>query len=416
MRNFMNKQEEFKANIIKSCVEGKMTVKAAALRLKLSERHVKSLKKKYREEGACSILHGNCGRQPKHTISVETRQEILEIRALPEFSTVNTLHFLEILEDKYNIKVSYYFLYNFFKENGIKSSKQHRKAKKHNRRKRKDYFGELLQADATSHQFFENDSEYYALHGFIDDATGTVTGLYMCENECMEGYFEVTRQTLKNFGVPVSIYADGSSIFFSTNKDKLSIEEQLAGIEEKQTQYGGIMSELGITLIHAHSSQAKGRIERLWDTLQNRLVTEFKMNKINNIDEANKFLAGYIKRFNKKFSVPPSNERSDFMPLPKHIILDRLLTVKYTRTLDNGGCFSLNNVIFMVNNCKLNPKTKVTVLISKKIGVTVQYDEMTYSVTPIIDKDKKQVNSTESVQMIIAQFVFANCLKSERIA
>jgi hypothetical protein len=89
------------------------------------------------------------------------------------------------------------------------------------------------------------------------------------------------------------------------------------------------------------------------------------MNKINNIDEANKFLAGYIKRFNKKFSVPPSNEKSDFMPLPKHIILDRLLTVKYTRTLDNGGCFSLNNVIFMVNNCKFNPKTKVTVLISR---------------------------------------------------
>ncbi len=412
----MNKKEELKANVIRSCVEGKMTVKSAALRLKISERHVKTLKKKFREEGAFSILHGNCGRQPKHTISIEIKQKILEIRALQTFNTVNTKHFLEILESDYGIKVSYYFLYNFLKSNGIKSVKKHRKRKEHNRRKRKEYFGELLQADATSHHFFENDNKYYALHGFIDDATGTITGLYMCENECMQGYFEVTKQTLKNYGIPVNIYADGSSIFFSPNKYKFSVEEQLMGIEEKQTQYGSIMNELGITLIHAHSSQAKGRIERLWGTLQSRLITEFKMQNISTIEMANKFLKTYTKKFNEQFSIPPANEKSDFMPLPKHINLDRLLTVKYTRTLDNGGCFSLNNYIFQVINCNLKPKAKVTVLISKKIGIIVLNDETAYRVIPILDKNQNQVNSTESVQMIISQFVFANCLKSERIA
>jgi len=416
MRYLMNKKEEQKALIIRSCVEGEMSVKSAAMRLKLSERQVKNLKMKYRKEGYSSILHGNCGRQPKHTISAEVRQNILEIRALPEFSTVNTLHFKEILEEKYSVKVSYSFLHSLFKKHGVKSSKQHRKPKKHNRRKRKEYFGEMLQADATSHQFFENDDKYYALHGFIDDATNMLTGLYMCENECMEGYFEVTRQTLKNYGIPLSIYADGGSIFFSTKKEKLSIEEQLLGVLERQTQYGHIMNELGVTLIHARSSQAKGRVERLWETLQNRLITEFKMHNISTIEAANKFLKTYINRFNKKFSLPPLSVRSDFVPIQSNLNLNRLLSVKYTRTLDNGGCFSLNNIIFKLNNCSLTPKTKITVLISKRIGVVALHDEKIYSVTPILDKDKKQVNSTESVQMIIAQFVFANCLKNERAA
>lgn len=416
MRSFMNKQEELKVTVIGACVEGKMTVKAAAKRLKLSERHVKTLKKKYREEGATSLLHGNCGRQPKHTMSPKIKQRILEIRQNPEFSTVNTAHFSEILEERYKIKVSYSFLYNFLKSQGIESSRKHKKIKKHHRRKRKERSGELLQADATSHQFFEGDDKYYALHGFIDDATGEITGLYMCENECMEGYLQITRQTLVNCGIPLAIYADGSSIFFSHTKEKLTIEEQLNGITKSKTQYQAMMDELGIELIRAYSSQAKGRVEKLWDTLQNRLITEFKMYKIKTIKQANKFFKKFIIRFNKRFAVEPACEKTDFLPLPESINLDRLLCVKYTRSIDNGGCFSLNNVIFKVNCDRLPPKTNVQILISKKIGVIAVIGDNTYSVTPIIDKNKNQVSSSDSVKSIISDFVFYNCLKNERIA
>ena len=237
----MNKKEQLKENVIKCCIEGKMTVKQASNRLGLSEGHIKKLKARYRKFGPSSMLHGNCGRQPKHTLDIHLKQKILEIRNLPEYDTVNVSHFKDLfkdlLEEIHNIKISYSALYRLLQNNNIKSPRKHRKVKQHHRRNRKSSMGELIQVDATHHPFFEEDSESYTLHGFIDDATGYITGLYIC----MQGYFEVTRQTFKNFGVPENIYADGSGIFFTTSKNKLTIEEELNGVEQANTQYGKIM-------------------------------------------------------------------------------------------------------------------------------------------------------------------------------
>ena len=412
----MNKKEELKAHIIKCCVEGNMTVKQAANRLGFSERYIKKLKARYKKYGVSSMLHGNCGRQPKRTLDIALKQKILDIRKQPEFDTVNVMHFKDILEEKYKIIVSYSFLYNFLKENNIKSPRKHRKTKLHHRRNRRSKIGELLQIDATPHEFFIGDNNKYTLHGLIDDASGQITGLYMCKNECMQGYFEVIRQTLKNFGVPENIYADGSSIFFTTKKDKLTLDEQLSGIEEPNTQFGKIMNELGIHLIHAGSSQAKGRIERLWNTLHDRLITEFKINNITNMEQANMFLKEYIKKYNKKFKVKPRDKKKAFIPLLKSVNLDTLLTVKYKRTVDNGACFSLNNVRFKIENIDILPRTRIDVLISKKIGIKVLYKNKLYTVIPIYDKNDIPIEKIESIENIIAEFIYFNCLKNERIA
>ena len=412
----MNKKEELKAHIIKCCVEGNMTVKQAANRLGFSERYIKKLKARYKKYGVSSMLHGNCGRQPKRTLDIALKQKILDIRKQPEFDTVNVMHFKDILEEKYKIIVSYSFLYNFLKGNNIKSPRKHRKTKLHHRRNRRSKIGELLQIDATPHEFFIGDNNKYTLHGLIDDASGQITGLYMCKNECMQGYFEVIRQTLKNFGVPENIYADGSSIFFTTKKDKLTLEEQLSGIEEPNTQFGKIMDELGIHLIHAGSSQAKGRIERLWNTLHDRLITEFKINNITNMEQANLFLKEYIKKYNKKFKVKPRDKKKAFIPLLKSVNLDTLLTVKYKRTVDNGACFSLNNVSFKIEKIDILPRTRIDVLISKKIGIKVLYKNKLYTVIPIYDKNDIPIEKIESIENIIAEFIYFNCLKNERIA
>ena len=412
----MNQKEELKAHIIKCCVEGNMTVKQAANRLGFSERYIKKLKARYKKYGVSSMLHGNCGRQPKRTLDIALKQKILDIRKQPEFDTVNVMHFKDILEEKYKIIVSYSFLYNFLKENNIKSPRKHRKTKLHHRRNRRSKIGELLQIDATPHEFFIGDNNKYTLHGLIDDASGQITGLYMCKNECMQGYFEVIRQTLKNFGVPENIYADGSSIFFTTKKDKLTLEEQLSGIEEPNTQFGKIMDELGIHLIHAGSSQAKGRIERLWNTLHDRLITEFKINNITNMEQANLFLKEYIKKYNKKFKVKPRDKKKAFIPLLKSVNLDTLLTVKYKRTVDNGACFSLNNVSFKIEKIDILPRTRIDVLISKKIGIKVLYKNKLYTVKPIYDKNDIPIEKIESIENIIAEFIYFNCLKNERIA
>ena len=117
VRYLMNKKEELKAHIIKCCVDGNMTVKQAANRLGFSERYIKKLKARYKKYGVSSMLHGNCGRQPKRTLDIALKQKILDIRKQPEFDTVNVMHFKDILEEKYKIIVSYSFLYNFLKEN-----------------------------------------------------------------------------------------------------------------------------------------------------------------------------------------------------------------------------------------------------------------------------------------------------------
>ena len=415
MRTVMNEKEELKKAVIESCINGTMTIKVAANRLNFSERYVKKLKARYKKIGASSMIHGNCGKQPKHTISADIKSKIWEIWNIPELEECNFTHFQEILEEDYNIKISYTALSNFLKTKGAKSPRKHKKAKAHNRRQERPSSGELLQADGTPHQFFYGDTKEYCLHGFIDDATHQVTGLYMCENECMHGYLEVTRQTFKNFGVPLALYADGSSIFFPKD-NKLTLEEQLAGVTEPTTQYGRMMKYLGVDLIRAGSSQAKGRIERSWNTLHDRLRTEFRRLNITTIDEANKFLKKYIPKFNKKFGIEPKNKKSSFMELPEYINLDYLLSVKYTRTVDVSNCISISGTTFFIDTKEILHKKKIEVCISKRIGLKVRYNDKWYKITPTSIQNKKSLKSNDSIEAIIQQFIYYNCLKNERLS
>ena len=261
----------------------------------------------------------------------------------------------------------------------------------------------MLQADGTPFDWF-GCGEKYSLHGFIDDATGKITGLYMCKNECLLGYLEVLRQTLENYGVPISLYPDKYSVFFPPKKvnDHITIEEQLNGREKGITQFGRIVEELGIEMFPASSPQAKGRIERLWETLQSRLVTEFRINHITTIESANNFLESYIKKYNSQFSVLATNTKSVYLKLPKRYDLDELLCVRFERTIDNAGVFSLNNSKFQVLAKSLPPKTKVQIYLSQKIGMRVKCNNKIYDVEPleVISKDKIDNESLELHQWL----------------
>ena len=388
----MLKQKDVKrATLIEACIKGQCTVKQVAAALGLSERRVKQIKKEVKENGVKSIQHGNRGRKPQNTISDEIKNRILELRQSYEYEISNFKHFQELLSERENINISYSALYKILRQAGIKSPKKHRKTKLHHRRKRKSAEGMMLQADGTPFDWFEN-GEKYSLHGFIDDATGKVTGLYMCKNECLLGYLEVLRQTLENYGIPISLYPDKYSVFFPPKKvdDHITIEEQLNGRQKGITQFGRIVEELGIEMFPASSPQAKGRIERLWETLQSRLVTEFRINHITTIEQANEFLKGYIEKYNSKFSVTASSSKSVFLKLPKRYNLDELLCVRFERTIDNAGVFSLNNSKFQVLDKSLPPKTKVQIYLSQKIGMVVKSNNKTYDVEPLemISKDK----------------------------
>ena len=388
----MLKQKDVKrATLIEACIKGQCTIKQVSTALGISERRVKQIKKEVKENGIKSIQHGNRGRKPKNTISDETKNKILELRHSYEYEISNFKHFQELLSERENINISYSALYKILRQAGIKSPKKHRKTKLHHRRKRKDSEGMMLQADGTPFDWFEN-GEKYSLHGFIDDATGKITGLYMCKNECLLGYLEVLRQTLENFGIPISLYPDKYSVFFPPKKvdDHITIEEQLNGRQKGITQFGRIVEELGIEMFPASSPQAKGRIERLWETLQSRLVTEFRINHITTIEQANEFLKGYINRYNSKFCVTANNSKSVFLKLSKRYNLDELLCVKFERAIDNAGVFSLNNSKFQVLDKSLPPKTKVQIFLSQKIGMIVKSNNKTYDVEPLemVSKDK----------------------------
>ena len=395
----MLKQKDLKrATLIEACIKGECTVKQVANALGLSERRVKQIKKEVKENGVKSIQHGNRGRKPKNTIPDETRKKILELRSSYEYEISNFKHFQELLKERENIDISYSALYNILRNAGIKSPKKHHKTKLHHRRKRKECEGMMLQADGTPFDWFEN-GEKYSLHGFIDDATGKVTGLYMCKNECLLGYLEVLRQTLENYGIPISLYPDKYSVFFPPKKvnDHITIEEQLNGREKGITQFGRIVEELGITMFAASSPQAKGRIERLWETLQSRLVTEFRINKITSIEQANKFLITYIVKYNSQFAIKPQNKQNMFLKLPKRYNLDELLCVRFERTIDNAGVFSINNSKFQIMDKSLPPKTKIQVYLSKKIGMRVKSNNKVYDVQPleVISKDIIDNNSLD---------------------
>ena len=395
----MLKQEEIKrATLIEACINGQCTVKQVADALGLSERRVKQIKKEVKENGVKSITHGNRGRKPKNTIPNDTRKKILELRSSYEYELSNFKHFQELLKERENIDISYSALYNILHNAGIKSPKKHHKSKLHHRRKRKESEGMMLQADGTPFDWFGN-GEKYSLHGFIDDATGKITGLYMCKNECLLGYLEVLRQTLENFGIPISLYPDKYSVFFPPKKvnDHITIEEQLNGREKGITQFGRIVEELGISMFAASSPQAKGRVERLWETLQSRLVTEFRINKIKTIEDANRFFPEYIKKYNSKFAVDPINKKTMFLKLPKKYNLDELLCVRFERIIDNAGVFSINNSKFQIMDKRLPPKTKIQIYLSEKFGMIVKSNNKVYDVQPLelISKDLIDNNSLD---------------------
>ena len=398
VRYQMSQKQLNRHSVIARVVDGLLTNREAATHLGISERQIIRLKKGFIAEGADSLIHKNTGRRPKHSLPEDVFHKIIALKKCKEYATANFLHFQELLERREDIRISYSALYSCLDHEGIKSPKKRRRYKPHRRRKRREQAGLLIQMDATPFEWFGGTTKF-CLHGAIDDATGQIVGLHLTKNECLQGYWEVTRQLILRHGIPVSLYADRHAIFLSQNAGKLSIEDQLAGKVVNDTQFGRAMSELGVTLIAARSPQAKGRVERLWDTLQSRLPVEFALAGISTVDQANAFLTSYMGTFNARFSVAAVNAESAFRILPTTLDLDTVLCVKMKRVLDSGSVFSFYNRHFILipgNSTYLPaPKTSITVLLSPRFGVKVQHNNQVFEVLPYI-KTTKATDSKSS--------------------
>jgi transposase len=378
----LTKEQLTRYDTLRKANSGVITVKEAGAALGLSERQIKRLKKKVEEGGAGALIHGNKERRPQHSISEKEKEEIIRLKRSEKYANSNFRHFGELLAEQHGIEISYASVRRILTGAGMQSPKKRRRYKPHRRRKRRAQAGMLLQTDATPYAWFQGDKSQYALHGGIDDATGQITGLYMTKNECMQGYFEMLRRTIGNYGVPQSLYADRHTIFQSPNKAKADIDPS---VPVNDTQFGRCLKELSIQLIAARSPQAKGRIERLWETLQSRLPVEFAVNGINTVDAANEFLQRYIYAYNSQFAVEPENTDQVFSALPEGFNLEHVLCIKEQRKVDAGGVFSYSGKQFKV--CEdirsgiLPPKVSVNVLLNPAFGVKVEYRGIVYDVS-----------------------------------
>ena len=396
----MTQKEITRLRVINQTIDKVITIKEAAELLGLSERQVIRLKKGVVEQGPAFIIHKNRGRKPQHTLPDEVRMKIVELKQT-KYQEANFNHFVELLEEHEDIKVSYTSVHRILTQAGIKSPKKHRKRKSHHRRKRKPQKGMLVQIDASPHEWIIG-GELFTLHGAIDDATGEILALFFTPNECMEGYFEIIRQIVKNYGIPMSLYCDRHTIFVSPNDGKLSIEDQLKGKTVNLTQFGRAMEELGITIIKANSPQAKGRIEKLWDTLQSRLPVEFKIRGIDTMEAANAFLSQFIVAYNEKFGVEPENPEPAFRPLEPGIEFDHILCIKEERTIIEDSAFSYKGKYYqLVRNGRkaaAMPKAKLTVLSSSKIGVKALYAGVVYDTLVLEERPKKKALKSSKKQ------------------
>ena len=381
VRYLMTKKELVRAHVIKSLIEDKMTSRDAAEVLNLSERQIKRLKAGVKKEGEVFVIHKNRGRKPKHTIPGKRRDKVVFL-VRNKYKGVNYTHLAELLREQEGITISQSSVSRILKAKGIKSPRKHRPPKPHRTRERKPQEGLLLQMDASPYEWIPGIG--CSLHGAIDDARGNITGLYFCENECLNGYYEVKRQTILEYGIPVSIYVDRHTIFKAPSNARLTIYDELEGKAFAYTQFSRAMQELSVGIIYAYSPQAKGRIERLWGTLQDRLTLELRLAGIKSIKEANAFLPGFIKRFNAHFAVVPREPQSAYRPLGEHINIDYILCRKETRKACHGSIFSFRGQIYQVikNNLvvAIPNKASITILTSPRFGMRAEYKGSVYQV------------------------------------
>ena len=328
----MNEKEQRRAQILNRVQRGELTGQGAAELLGLTLRQTRRLLAAYRAVGVEALAHGNRGRAPAHTVSQAVRERVVEL-ARTTYAGCNQQHLTELFAEREQLVLSRTTLRRILQAGGLTSPRTRRAPKHRSRRERYPQEGQLLQIDASRHDWLEGRGPWLTLIGGIDDATGKVPQALFREAEDAHGYFHLLQEILRTYGRPLALYHDRHGIFErSLREQPETLAEQLAG-ERLPTQFGRLLQELEIGSIPARSPQAKGRIERLWGTFQDRLVSELRLAGASSLAEANAHLGEFLPRFNARFAVPPAVEGVAYRPLPEGLTLERVCCFKYLRTV-----------------------------------------------------------------------------------
>jgi hypothetical protein len=373
----MSSRELKRLHVVHKAIDGEITQKTAASMLDLSERQVRRQVKSVRDSGDGGIVHRGRG-QPSNRRFPEGFKSRVLILCRQKYRDFGPTLASEKLLEVDGLEVNRETLRQWRLEAGLWEGK--RKKRRHRQwRVRKACFGEMVQMDGSHHAWLEERGPELVLMAYIDDATNTAYGQFY-DYEGTLPAMDSFKRYLRRYGLPVSVYLDKHSTYKSQRK--LTVEEELAGVGEPLSQFERALKELGVKVIHAHSPQAKGRIERLFGTLQDRLVKEMRLRDITTRDEANAFLKEYLVTYNRRFRVTPANKANVHVKPEPYFNLDRYLCLKTRRIIRNDNTVAHKGKLYQIKETAPSRKVIVEERINGSLhiscrGVSLKYRQIT---------------------------------------
>ena len=341
----MSMKEAKRLHVVRQAIEKRITQAEAAQVIGLTLRQVQRIVRRIRQEGDPGICHLARGKDPNNRIPDKVKEKVLKLCRGHYYQLGPTLATEKLLE-RDQITVSIETLRTWFVEEGLPYRK--RKKRPHRQwRQRKSCRGEMVQLDGSHHDWFEGRGPICVLMAYVDDATGEVFARFY-EYEGTIPAMDSFKRYVRQYGVPQSVYLDRHSTYKATVHYQ-TIEDQLAG-RQLMSQFERSLHELRVKVIHAYSPQAKGRVERLFGTFQDRVIKEMRLAGVNNREEGNKFLAVYLPKYNRRFRVTPAKTAELHRPFQDRKELDRILSIRNKRALRNDFTISHDKRLYQIKD------------------------------------------------------------------
>lgn len=402
----MSAKELGRLEVIQRVKEKRLKQKEASRMLGVSIRQVKRLLRAYRREGAAGLVSKQRGKPSNHQLGEGVQRKVLDL-LVGKYRGFGPTLACEKLVEVEGVKISDESVRQLMMAEGLWKAKRARKLEVHQMRERRACFGELEQMDGTDHDWFEGRSERCTLLVMIDDATGELGALHFVVEESFFGYCALLRQYLADHGRPAGLYTDKHGIF------RVNIPNTGSG--DNLTQFGRAMQSLEIPILCANTPQAKGRVERVNQTLQDRLVKEMRLRDISTLQQGNDFLPEFIADFNARFAVPPRSSLDVHRPVLAHHDLDHILAWQEPRTISKNLTVQFKNVVYQIHTDRptyalRNIQVTICQDIQGKVAILYKGKEFAFTIF------QKQLRQAEVVTAKQVDHVLINRSKAHKPA
>ena len=404
----MSMNELSRLEIIQKVIEKRLNQSKASDILNVSDRQIRRMVRRYKDEGATGLISRKRGKAGNHCLEKGLKELALGLIE-DHYGDFGPTLAQEKLKEVHGLKISVSTVRTLMIEKGLWEPKKVKKKRIFQYRERRSQKGELMQMDGSPHDWFEGRAPKCSLIYTMDDATGAIMAARFEATETTEGYFYLMKDHIETYGRPLALYTDKHGVFKVNHKGAISGD----GI----TQFGRAMKDLDIKLIYANTPQAKGRIERMNQTLQDRLVKELRLQKISTPEEANVFLQTFIKAFNHKFAVVPKEPNNAHRGLLLEHDLNRIFTIKENRTLTKNLTFQYKNTIYQVQtNRETYALRKATVVIHEyKNGAIEAFYKGKKVLLKTYAQQQKQMDEVDSKQLnsVLDELVKTSSMKKK---